>query len=52
MILLGIQTQDYNNSFERWDKWCRLNCPTTTNSFDSIYHHINANIPFKGIFYR
>ncbi len=49
-ILLGFQKQNNDYNIEKWARWLRYGCPTTTNSIESIHHHINCNIPHKGTF--
>lgn len=36
---------------QKWARWLRYGCPTTTNSLESLHSHINANIPIKGTFF-
>ena len=51
LMLVGQQQPDYDHTQDKWAKWKRLGCPTTTNALESIHHHINCKIPQKGSFF-
>ena len=51
LMILNLKQPDFEHCPERWAKWLRPGCPTTTNSLESIHGHINSTIPNKGSFF-
>ena len=50
LMVLGLKHPNFDHTTDKWAKWLRPGCPTTTNALESMHHHINATIPFKGSF--
>ena len=44
LMMMEIIAPDETHSRERWARWLRFGCPTTSNALESVHGHLNAHV--------